>query len=284
MNITIQRCYDLLELPAGASLADVKNAYRIMTKVWHPDRFASDVEMHQKAEEKLKLINAAFKILQADLQKAEDGLKEIDLVYQFLEEHHETKPPSTPLPGGSRSPQQPGAAGVFQNGKKALKNLSITPRFALGAASVILATLVFVFLSPDEKNFISGTSPATDTAGIYRPPRVSHSEATTHLTKPQPLADEDKDYYLRVRGYDPEKFEVSDFGKVTPKAVALLAKPEEGRSALPKSVKYCVVTDDLTLLSEREPKPFGTGYKVKVYPQGNEVVVAGKVQIFQLNE
>lgn len=286
MNISIQRCYDLLELPDGSSLAEVKNAYRIMTKVWHPDRFSSDPELRQKAEEKLKQINAAFQILQADLKKSEEKLNQINLVYEMLQDHLDTTPPAVPPIGANRTPGQTNGIGLFQNGKNALKRLSITPRFALCFAAVVVAVLVIALSTPDEKTFsFTGTPLATDPVGTPRPTRVSlHEAAADHLTKPQSLTDEDKDYYLRLRGYDPEKFEVTDFGVVSPKNMPASAEPVEKRARLPKSVKYCVVAGDLTLLSEEEPKPSENGFKILAYPKGNEVMVSGKVQIFHLNE
>ncbi|MFC1610000.1 J domain-containing protein [Myxococcota bacterium] len=38
----------------------MKRAYRDMAKVWHPDRFAHDPRLQQKAEQKLKEINSAY--------------------------------------------------------------------------------------------------------------------------------------------------------------------------------------------------------------------------------
>jgi hypothetical protein len=57
---------DVLALRLGATLAEVKEAYRDLVKVWHPDRFGSDPGLRQKAEEKLKQINQAYAVLQSD--------------------------------------------------------------------------------------------------------------------------------------------------------------------------------------------------------------------------
>ena len=56
----LEDCYRLLDLPPGASREDAKQAYRDLTKVWHPDRFAHDAVLRARAEEKLKAINAAY--------------------------------------------------------------------------------------------------------------------------------------------------------------------------------------------------------------------------------
>src|SRR4029453_15348242 len=53
----------ILEIKPGASLAEIRQAYRDQTKVWHPDRFSNDVRLKNKADEKLKQINLAYRRL-----------------------------------------------------------------------------------------------------------------------------------------------------------------------------------------------------------------------------
>ena len=57
--------YAVLEIPTGSDSDTVKRAYRELVKVWHPDRFQNDVKLQQKAIEKMKLINEAFRVLYA---------------------------------------------------------------------------------------------------------------------------------------------------------------------------------------------------------------------------
>ena len=47
----------------------LKEAYRDLVKVWHPDRFGSDARLRQKAEDKLKQIINAYMVLQSDQRK-----------------------------------------------------------------------------------------------------------------------------------------------------------------------------------------------------------------------
>lgn len=61
--MTSDRFYELLGASPGASRQELKAAYRDLTKVWHPDRFAHDPRLQQKAEEKLKEINEAYEHL-----------------------------------------------------------------------------------------------------------------------------------------------------------------------------------------------------------------------------
>ena len=60
-----RRCAALqvLELRAGASTAEIKAAYRMLVKVWHPDRFQDDKAMKDIADAKLKSINTAYVFL-----------------------------------------------------------------------------------------------------------------------------------------------------------------------------------------------------------------------------
>lgn len=55
----------VLELAPTADLRQVKQGYRILAKVWHPDRFSSDEALQRVAQEKLKAINAAYEWLVA---------------------------------------------------------------------------------------------------------------------------------------------------------------------------------------------------------------------------
>ncbi|MCF8128250.1 MAG: J domain-containing protein [Deltaproteobacteria bacterium] len=58
MNIT--KSYKTLDLKTGASINDVRKAYKDMVRVWHPDRFADNIRLRAKANEKLKEINLAY--------------------------------------------------------------------------------------------------------------------------------------------------------------------------------------------------------------------------------
>lgn len=52
-----------LDLEPGASRKEIESAYRVLVKVWHPDRFQSDPKLKEAAEEKLKAINSAHAYL-----------------------------------------------------------------------------------------------------------------------------------------------------------------------------------------------------------------------------
>jgi DnaJ domain len=56
------RCAALhvLDLNAGASEKQIRETYRVLVKVWHPDRFQGDAKLKQAAEDKLKALNSAY--------------------------------------------------------------------------------------------------------------------------------------------------------------------------------------------------------------------------------
>lgn len=55
--------YDVLGVKPGVSDRELKAAHRDLAKVWHPDRFLNDPRLQEKAQEKLKEINAAYEQL-----------------------------------------------------------------------------------------------------------------------------------------------------------------------------------------------------------------------------
>jgi hypothetical protein len=59
------RCAALhaLDLEMNASEAEIRRAYHLLVKVWHPDRFQGDPKLKDSAGEKLQQINSAFEFL-----------------------------------------------------------------------------------------------------------------------------------------------------------------------------------------------------------------------------
>ena len=54
-----------LGLAPTASWDEVTQAYKDLMRVWHPDRFTGNERMHSIAEEKLRDINVAYRVLQS---------------------------------------------------------------------------------------------------------------------------------------------------------------------------------------------------------------------------
>jgi hypothetical protein len=59
------RCAALhtLDLEMDATEAEIRRAYHLLVKVWHPDRFQTDQKLKDAAEQKLKEVNSAYEFL-----------------------------------------------------------------------------------------------------------------------------------------------------------------------------------------------------------------------------
>jgi curved DNA-binding protein CbpA len=62
--ININQAYKILGLKPGASLDEIRSAYRGLVKKWHPDCFVDAIQK-KEAEEITKKINTAYKILKS---------------------------------------------------------------------------------------------------------------------------------------------------------------------------------------------------------------------------
>ena len=76
IKMDINRCFEILELDRGASTDEVKQAYKDLVNIWHPDRFSSNPPLKQKAEKKLKEINQAYETVEIFLSQKPDQGKE----------------------------------------------------------------------------------------------------------------------------------------------------------------------------------------------------------------
>jgi curved DNA-binding protein CbpA len=79
--MTSEAAYRILDLAPGASLQDVKDAYRDLSKVWHPDRLSSQGDrLKSRGEEKFKEISEAHDYLIRILEEEERQRKDKEIV------------------------------------------------------------------------------------------------------------------------------------------------------------------------------------------------------------
>ena len=92
----IKQYYKTLELDQNVSLIEVKQAYKDLVNIWHPDRVANNPRLKQKAEEKLKEINAAYDGLTSFLSSRQNGTMEVKKAPQAQQKdkttYHEAQP------------------------------------------------------------------------------------------------------------------------------------------------------------------------------------------------
>ena len=62
-EMNLREALEMLDLDRKASIEEAKQAYKDLANIWHPDRFSNNPRLKQKAEEKLKKINAAYEIV-----------------------------------------------------------------------------------------------------------------------------------------------------------------------------------------------------------------------------
>lgn len=63
----LSSCYATLGLSPGASFREVRQSYLRLVREWHPDRFADDPPRQRLAQERLKTINEAYRVLEEAL-------------------------------------------------------------------------------------------------------------------------------------------------------------------------------------------------------------------------
>ena len=71
MSNNLRECYRILEAEPGSSVEELRQCYRDLVKVWHPDRFEHDLTLKNKAQEKLKEINFAYERICSSLVGAQ---------------------------------------------------------------------------------------------------------------------------------------------------------------------------------------------------------------------
>ncbi|HEY9635836.1 MAG TPA: J domain-containing protein [Coleofasciculaceae cyanobacterium] len=63
--IQAEQYYRILELEPGASPEEIHQGYLDLTWVWHPDRFAGNPRLQEKAQHKLQQLNEAHERLRS---------------------------------------------------------------------------------------------------------------------------------------------------------------------------------------------------------------------------
>ncbi len=67
----IEDCFRILELKSGATIDEVKAARNELLQIWHPDKFAANAKLSERAQEKTLKLNEAFNILVEDFKVKE---------------------------------------------------------------------------------------------------------------------------------------------------------------------------------------------------------------------
>ncbi|MGL5134180.1 MAG: J domain-containing protein, partial [Planktothrix sp.] len=63
----IEKSYKILDLKPGVSLEEVRQAYRHLALIWHPDRYPQNSPLQIQAEAQFKEISDAYETLKTHL-------------------------------------------------------------------------------------------------------------------------------------------------------------------------------------------------------------------------
>jgi hypothetical protein len=61
-------CFQILELKSDATLEEIKAARNELLLIWHPDKYASNAKLSDRAQQKTLKINEAYNILVKDFE------------------------------------------------------------------------------------------------------------------------------------------------------------------------------------------------------------------------
>jgi curved DNA-binding protein CbpA len=122
----------ILELPASAMPEEIKAAYHLLVKVWHPDRFQGDKKLSVAAEEKLKAINSAYLTLTSPAEKKRERRP-----------RREAPPASASV---NESPRPPSAGPEsFSGARRATKSSLRSRLLTFAATGLVQRLLVLAF-------------------------------------------------------------------------------------------------------------------------------------------
>jgi|HubBroStandDraft_1064217.scaffolds.fasta_scaffold05350_6 hypothetical protein len=136
------RCRSLraLGLQVGATDSQIRSAYHVLVKVWHPDRFQHDPLLITQADEKLKSINTAFQYLTSAAAKQEQRQRS-----QATRDSSGDAPSAVPTPESKPRGVKSFARDAF------LKALSLPPFVRRCAFFAALALIGWILFMPIDK-------------------------------------------------------------------------------------------------------------------------------------
>jgi hypothetical protein len=98
MEKTIPELCDILEVSHNATASEVKQAYRDLVRIWHPDKCHGDERLRRKTEEKLKAINEAYQVLRNGVPAYADSNSSTQAATNNSSTPYQSSPPHQPFP------------------------------------------------------------------------------------------------------------------------------------------------------------------------------------------
>ncbi len=161
--------HEILNVSPDASIDEIRQAYRDLVKVWHPDRFRGDGRLEQKATERLKEITAAYRAL---TQSQSSG------------ERRRPEPP----------PREPSAsATTAQSAPTPPPPPAVSPGLGIKFAFVAVLVIVLLLVKAGLESKVPQTVPSTPSRFVPEPqglPQPLPRVPSPALTRPQSPARE----------------------------------------------------------------------------------------------
>jgi DnaJ domain len=193
----LYECYRILDVEPGASPEELKHAYRLQAKVWHPDNFIRDPKLQNKAQERMKKINLAYERLRGATagsypQQASSSNSSPQPERQAAgaeysngksgDQSHSQQPPPRqqrrPPPKSNSSPRTTAQSSQKRSGSFPIFNWG----WKIVLAGIVCAPFAFLLASLDLSNHrtvSSNGSAAQGQASELQPPSASAVETAT---------------------------------------------------------------------------------------------------------
>ncbi|MFP4033428.1 MAG: DUF1566 domain-containing protein [Desulfococcaceae bacterium] len=154
----------ILGLDSHVSIAELRQVYRDLVNVWHPDRFAHNPRLRRKAENRLKEINEAYRCLRGATGET-------------------AEPPPGPEPDppgeGAAGGRETAKSGRFKKDERKRKSVWTRPRrrrwWSAGMGIVALPVLAFFLWGPESEPpppVIAEPEPPPPYDAVSEPPRT----------------------------------------------------------------------------------------------------------------
>jgi curved DNA-binding protein CbpA len=134
--------YQVLNVSVSASSDEITRSYRSLIRVTHPDNF-QDAELRLKAEERTKLINAAYSVLsRPDLRVEYDKVVRQTIMSEALMQRYTGNAPGRPAPFST--PPRPAPRHITRRQRTAFN--SAVWQLVLTAAGVFFGLVAIVLI------------------------------------------------------------------------------------------------------------------------------------------
>lgn len=176
----LHNSYKILHLEPGASYEEVKQAYRHAAWLWHPDRFPHEPYIQEKAQKRIREINAAYAQLKSHFSGQEGEAPEATSPGAGEPGPENGPGLSVPLAGKTAPPVWTQRVWLQEHGARLAVGLALV-------AGLFLSPLIFSYLSAPSKPAL----PSAKETGVQetRPapaPQVSPRAAAVLKPTPPP--------------------------------------------------------------------------------------------------